>query len=168
MRFKSLITGLAMAFGIALVAPAAWAQSSASASANASATVIDPITVASNSDLDFGSFEPGTGGTVVVTQAGVGSETGGVTRVPTGNATTAAGFDVTGQASFAYDISTAGSSTTLTSGGDSMALTLDAPASSTLDGTGADSFGVGGTLTVASGQPAGSYSGTVNVTVTYQ
>jgi spore coat protein U-like protein len=37
----------------------------------------------------------------------------------------------------------------------------------TLDGTGADSFTVGGTLSVIAAQVAGTYAGTFDVTVAY-
>ena len=164
MKLKTLIAGIAMALGVTFLAQAAWAQNSASA--NASATVVDPIALSATADLNFGSFEPGaSGGTVIVDQAGAASETGTVVRVPSGNPTSAAAFDVTGQDGAGYDIlATSGG---LLGPGPTMALAPDAPANGTLAG-GADSFNVGGTLTVAAGQTPGDYSGTVEVTVTYQ
>ncbi len=175
MIIKRLLTGVTVAIGVALLTPGAWAQSSGNASASASATVITPIGVATDgSDLEFGSFEAGTGGTVIVTQAGGGSETGGVTRVPSGSATSAAGFDVVGENNFFYNLNTTGSDTVLTgpgSPGTDMGLALDVPASPRqLDGTGNDSFAVGGTLTVgaAPGQTAGAYSANITVNVVYQ
>ena len=52
-----------------------------------------------------------------------------------------------------------------------MAFTTALPAgvtSGTLSGSGTGAFTVGGTLTVASAQPTGAYSGNYPVTITYQ
>lgn len=168
MRIDRILTGIAVA---ALVAASgtAWAQSSATASANASATVVTPITLASDgTELNFGSFEGGlTGGTVVVDQAGAGSVTGDVTVVPAGTSTSAAGFDVGGEANAGFDI-TGDTSVTLADGGNTMTATLDKPTAGTLDASGAATFAVGGELTVAAGQAAGAYTGSFNITATYQ
>ncbi len=57
----------------------------------------------------------------------------------------------------------------LTSGANSMTATLvESAATATLDGTGAATFTVGGTLSVAASQAEGVYLGTFNVTADYQ
>lgn len=152
----------------AIVSTPALAQTSATA--NSSATVVTPLTLVSDgSSLDFSSFQAGTGGTVVVTQAGAVSATGDVVLLSSSPAS-AAGFDVTGEANESFLVS-GDTSVTLTGpvGSTPMNATLDAPtAAQALGAGGAASFAVGGTLTVGNAQTPGAYSGTFNVTVAYQ
>lgn len=101
---------------------------------------------------------------MVVTSAGAGSVTGEVNFVA-GSANTADAFTVSGDASRAFTISTAGGS--VTSGTNSMAFTTTSATSGTLNSSGAAGFSVGGELTVGSAQAAGSYTGTYDATVTY-
>lgn len=147
----------------------------AQATANASGTVVTPIAVAATVDLVFGSFAPGAGGNVTVSTSGVRATTGPI--LMSGATPSAARFNVTGEASTTYAITHSGSAT-LTSGANSMALTkfsdLTAanatsgnPATGTLDGAGAQSLYVGGTLAVGAAQAPGVYTGTVIATVEY-
>ena len=132
--------------------------------------VIAPLQIAHNSGaaLNFGTFTAGTGGTVVVTSAGAASVTGDVGLL-TSSTSTADGFTVTGSGTRAFNI-TSSSSNTVTTGGatpSTMAFTLSTPASASLV-AGSYTLNVGGTLTVASAQAAGNYTGSYTVTVTYQ
>ena len=152
-----------------LAADPAWAPS---ASVETGSEIIEAISVVSDgSALFFGAFEPGAGGTVVVTQAGAGSTTGGVVFVPAGNQTTAAGFDVAGEPGFGYHLGGGDVSVTLFGpGGATLTASLDKPAGGVLDGvTGTDSFSVGGELTVGPSltQPFGEYVGSFSITVFY-
>jgi spore coat protein U-like protein len=154
------------------------AGSAMAATTNASSTgvVVTPIAVTKSVDLSFGSFAAGASiGTVILTPAGVRSNTGGV--VLTGGTPAAAKFDVTGQAGLTYSISMTGTSANLTSGSDTIpftaisdtsasAITTGIATSGTLTG-GAQSIYVGGKLDVAINQPAGTYTGTVAVDVNY-
>ncbi|MFQ5618409.1 MAG: DUF4402 domain-containing protein [Rhodospirillales bacterium] len=130
------------------------------------ATILEPISISSSADLDFGTMlTTGTAGTVTVTPAGARSS---VNVDLFGGIPSAASFDVTGEPGAAYAI-TLPSSATLTSGGNTMTVdtyTHDAGAAPTLPG-GSDTFNVGATLNVGGAQAPGTYSGTFDVTVNY-
>ncbi len=137
-----------------------------SAEKTAHATILAPISISSSGDMDFGTMlTTGTAGTVTVTPAGARSS---VDVDLFGGLPSAASFDVTGAVGQAYSI-TLPSSTTLTSGGDTMNVDTfnhDAGGTPTLPG-GSDTFNVGATLNVGATQAAGTYSGTFAVTVNY-
>jgi Domain of unknown function (DUF4402) len=164
------LTTLALAVIGLTLGSSAFAQSNtASTSANATARIVTPIAIAKTSDMHFGDVVAGgSAGTVVLTPAGVRSAAGGTTLGNAGG-TAAAAFNVTGQGSATYAI-TLPASTTVTSGANTM--TVNAFASSP-SGTGALSAGgsqaltVGATLNVGASQATGTYTGTFNVTVTY-
>ncbi|MFN3790515.1 DUF4402 domain-containing protein [Massilia sp.] len=158
------------------ISAAAGSAVAAVATATSTSTVIAPIKIEKAADLAFGSFAASaTPGTVTVSTNGTRSATGGVTLM--GSGATAAKFDVTGSGTLTYSISWVGSSTSLTSGSDSMTFTrvadLTGGGAVTGDVTsgaltaGAQSIYVGGVLTVGADQAAGNYSGTVSATVEY-
>ncbi|MCA0902918.1 DUF4402 domain-containing protein [Qipengyuania aquimaris] len=160
---KIILAAAAVAFATpAMAAPG----DTATDSGTATAEIVAPITITHDGGaLDFGIVIPGTAvGTVVVTQGGAGSVTGDALFV-SGSTNAADSFTVTGDANRAYSIVTTGGS--VTSGGNSMTFTTDAPASGTLSATGSDSFSVGGTLNVGANQAAGTYSGNYDATVSY-
>jgi hypothetical protein len=144
---------------------------------NVTATVIEPIAIAKTADLTFGDFAPGAGGAVTVDTAGTRTTSGPIlsTVVPG----SAAKFDVSGDADATYSISFAGSDAVLTDSvsTETMALSTHSAfaADTTVSGNvssgtltaGAQSIYLGGVLTVAAIQAAGSYTGNVSVTVEY-
>ncbi|MFC3099897.1 DUF4402 domain-containing protein [Altererythrobacter lauratis] len=133
----------------------------------ATAEVVAPLTLThvAGATLNFGTFVPGTvGGSVTVSRAGNGTAGGDVTLMP-GSVEAADSFTVAGDAGRRFSIVTGAG--TVTSGGNTMDFTTDARANHTLDSSGAASFTVGGTLTVGANQPAGVYTGSYSVTVTY-
>lgn len=132
----------------------------------ATAQVVAPIAITHNAGaaLSFGTMTAGNGGLVRVDAAGAGTVSGEV-RLVAGGTTSADAFTVTGDANRAFSITTGNG--TVTAGANSMAFTTTAAASGTLNASGTTSFRVGGTLTVASNQAAGSYTGSYNATVTY-
>ena len=152
--------------GIAMVAPRT--VHAAAATANATATIIAPITITKDVDLDFASIVPGAGGTVVVDTADTRTCGGGL--VCTG-AVSSASFTVGGQAGANYTIAVAPATLVITDGsGNSMNVDTwtTAPTSpATLSGAPPDSLTVGATLHVGAGQAAGVYSGTFSVTAEY-
>lgn len=157
---------------VSLTATAAFAaQNSATTSATANARIIIAISIAKNSDLNFGDVVPGgTAGTVVVDPAAVRTSSGGVS-LGSGAAVTAATFTVNGQPSAAYTINVNPASINVSNGGGG-AMTVDTftsnPASpGTLSAGGAQTLAIGGTLNVGASQATGTYSGTFNVTVAY-
>ena len=164
-----------MATAAALCASLSAPGQAASATANANANVVTPIAIVNAADLVFGSFAPGAGGTVTISNSGVRSASGAL--LMTGAPATAARFNITGQASTTYAI-THGGTAVLTSGANTMALaktsdltganvTSGNDAAGTLDGGGTQSLFVGGTLTVGAAQAPGLYTGTVIATVDY-
>jgi spore coat protein U-like protein len=146
----------------------------ATATASSSSTVVVPIAISKTADLAFGKFAAVTGGTVTVSTSGARTVTG--TVVAMASTSTAAKFDVTGEAGATYSISLPATST-LNSGSDSITFDVvsDLTGTNSTSGTvssgtlagGAQSIYVGGTLTVASGQAPGTYTGTVAATVEY-
>ncbi|HEY0954668.1 MAG TPA: DUF4402 domain-containing protein [Roseateles sp.] len=159
------------------------AQAADNASASATAEVLQPIAITKSADLVFGNVVAGNG---VVTLATDGTRTkAGATALPTGVAGVAARFDVTGSGNNTFAIDYTGSSTVLTNGtpADDMAVnwiteavgttTPSGKTDETTDATtgtlnaGAAYIYVGGKLTVGGAQTAGTYTGTVQVTVAY-
>jgi hypothetical protein len=121
--------------------------------------------------LSYGKFIAGTGGTVVISTAGVRSKTGGVVLL-NGGAINAASFSLTESGagkSLSFTNITLPTTATMTSGANSMTLrnfVSDPP--NTVLGTGRTTVLVGATLTVAPDQAPGNYSGSFVVTVNYQ
>jgi hypothetical protein len=138
--------------------------------AQATGTVISPIAITKTADLVFGSFAPGaTGGTVTISTAGTRGKSGDVFLA--GTAAGAAKFDVTGEGGLTYSIDLTTTPLTRDGGTETMNFTVSSDITSgTLAGTGASgaqSFFVGGVLTVGAGQLPGTYAGSVKATVAY-
>lgn len=145
--------------------------------ATATGTVIAPIAISTATNLNFGNFARGAGGSITIATDGTPTSTG-IVRSTTVTPT-AAKFDVTGDANATYAITYTGTSTTLSDGAtNTMAMTYHSDltaggatsgtvASGTLSGAGAQSIYVGGTLTVGATQVAGIYTGSVKVQVEY-
>ena len=131
-----------------------------------SCTASTANSLSNTSSLAFGSIgSTAAAGTVTVTRAGVRSS---VNVDLIAGSTGAAGFTTTGKTGQTYAISLP-SSATLTNGDNTMTLdtfTDDGGATPTLAG-GSDTFNVGGTLHVGASQAAGTYSGSISVTVNY-
>lgn len=171
---KSTYTlGLASALVLGALVTSNVFAAAASDTATTSATVVTPIAIVDAQNLAFGEFAAGTGGSVVLTTAGAASSTGDV--VLTGGTPAAAQFTVTGQADATFSIGIADNELTHTDTTTTMALatshdldgsTGNSPASGTLT-LGTQTIYVGGTLTVASAQTVGAYSGTITATVNY-
>jgi hypothetical protein len=176
---KSKFKQIALRSSVAIAcAAAAVAASAAEGTATASATVVAPIGITQQSNLNFGSFLPAAGGSITVSTMGAVTPTGIVrtTLVPA----TAAAFLVSGDGNSAYSINYVGTSTALVhtvDGTQSMAFTHfsaldngDVTTGTVAAGTlvdGSQTIRVGGTLTVAANQLVGSYLGSIKVQVEY-
>ena len=159
----------ALSAGSAYAAPATASGNTSTVAGSATAKVIAPIvlTHVSGAVLNFGTFTAGSGGTVVVTAAGSGSTTGDVGFAPL-STNAADSFSVKGDPKRSFSIATQSGTVTAATSSATMAFTTVPSANSdALDGSGAGSFTVGGTLTVASAQAPDAYAGTYNATVTY-
>ena len=143
------------------------------ATATATATIVTPISIAKDVDMNFGNVavQTGTGGTVVLTPAGVRSVTGGVTLPVVNGTVTAASFTVNGQGAYTYAITLPSTNLTISSGANTMVVNTftSTPSATGALTAGTQTLNVGATLTVAAAQAAGVYvSGTpFNVTVNY-
>ena len=149
------------------------ANAQALATATASATIITPISIAKTADMNFGNIAVSAvaGGTVTLEASAAAVRTaslgGGVSLPSTTGTVSAAQFEVTGTANFTYDIALPANAT-LTSGANAMSLenfstSLVGPGNpagtlGTLDGSGEQSFYVGGELIVDAGQAPGVYT----------
>jgi hypothetical protein len=130
-------------------------------------------TFSSSQALSFGRFVAGTGGTIIVTPAGVRTRTGGVTLLtstPTAAKFTATDNTPKNQSGAIIITLPADGSVVMSSGADQMSLRTF---TSNPSGTGFMSGGsllisVGATLVVNANQPRGNYSGSIPVTVQYQ
>jgi hypothetical protein len=158
------------------------ASEAATRAARADATIVTPLSLIKDEDLDFGSLLPGTtAGTVVVPPSGARTSTGGVTLAPsTFGPARFAGF---GRANQNVQISMSANSITLnrTGGGGTMqvdtwiigstptAQLTTTPRVFTISASnGIFNFPLGATLRVGANQPAGVYTGTFSVTLNYQ
>ncbi len=169
----------------ALVATGAQAAPAAQASAPgiASATVIRPLRVQPITDMDFGTIvhEPGLTGTVMVSPGSAGASFTGGASCPGSDCTSAhtAHFAVSGEPQRNYAIqlpaSILATGSTITAGAIApsltvRALTVRAKSSNTtpsLDASGADSFEVGGTITLPADLPPARYRASFVVVVSY-
>ena len=141
----------------------------ADVSSSAGADIIAPLQITNSAALYFGTIAPSltTADQVVVTSSGTRSCGSELTCVTADH--TAAGFSVTGEADYVYNITLPTSISISNGGGGSM--TVDTFTGSKASGTlvsGSDTFNVGGTLSVTANQPTGEYTGTFSVTVEYQ
>jgi len=158
---------------LTLIAFSSSSFAQATATATATATIVTPISIVEAVNMNFGNVavQVGTGGTVVMTPAGVRSVTGGVTLPAVAGVVTAASFTVNGQGTYTYAITLPVAATTLTSGANTMTANTF---TSTPSGTGAlvagtQTLNVGATLNVAAAQAPGVYVSGVpfSVTVNY-
>lgn len=171
---------LALASVFAFGATVSGSSFAATDSTTATGTVIAPIVITKATDLVFGKFAPGAGGTVTVATSNARTASGAILS-SVGSSPTAAKFDVTGDSNATYSIGWGGV-TALTNttggGGETMALTRvsDLTAAGavtgeviagTLSAGGTQSIYLGGVLTVGATQVAGIYTGNVTVTVEY-
>jgi hypothetical protein len=136
------------------------------------ATGAEAQSIVNGSGLSFGAFLAGSGGSVAVGTSNNRSKSGGVFLLSQGGSAASAQFTVSGTPGAAYAISLPANGTVaLTGPGADMALNgfVSSPSpGGTLSGGGSQMLSIGATLSVGSNQTPGSYSGSFNVTVTYE
>ena len=161
-----------IALGMAVLLFANKSQAQATASASASATIVTPISITKDVDMNFGNVAVQTlnAGTVILAPDGSRLVTGGVTIPVSTGTVTAASFTVDGEGSYLYDI-TLPSSVTITDGTHNMtvdAFSSDPDAQGQLS-SGTQTLNVGATLNVNAAQAAGAYTTATpfDVTVNY-
>jgi len=155
-----------------LLAPSVLSAAPKSAGAKGSATVLHPVTLVKNQDMDFGILAVTVAGTAILdpTTSGV-STTGGVIRL--GGTPAAALFTGAASGGSVVNIKFTNQAITLTrvGGAETLSLsnlTMDGPSKRVMAKTSSFQFHIGGTLTVPAGQVEGSYIGSFDVTAQYQ
>jgi hypothetical protein len=168
---KTLRTLLVIAVAIFAFSTISFGQETASASAKS--TIVTPISIKKDVDMNFGNVavQSSNGGTVVLAPDGGRTATDGVTLPATAGDVSAASFTVGGTGAYTYTITLPTSAVTIKNGTNTMTIT---DFKSTPSGTGALSSGtqtltVGATLNVGAAQAAGEYTTVTpfDVTVNY-
>ena len=156
----------------ALIAGTTFAQEPATADAKVFAEIVSPVTITAGSDLNFGTINgTATGGDVTVSFAGARTFTNGDMEVSSAATVSNASFNITAAEGYVYSISIPATVLTGVEGTEAMDLTFEHDRNNVTRRTGngeSQGLRVGGTLTVNNLQDAGSYTGTVEVTVAYE
>ena len=169
---KTALKIAAGAFALSsLAAGMAHAQGAATGTGTGTVSIVRPIAITSTATLQFGKFvQPTAAATVTISTAGAQGFSG-VTTV--GSQTfSAASFLVTGDGAAVFSVSSPGTFSMSNGASATIAATDTASIatgtlSSTTGNVGSLTFAVGGGLSLTASQAIGSYTGTFNVTVTY-
>jgi len=158
------------ALGMILMGFGVNANAQATASAPTSATIIAPITLTKDVDMNFGNVAVINAGTVILGTDGARSATGGVTvSAAIGGTITAAKFTVGGEGSNTYSITLPSSALTITRAlGGTMTVDgfLSNPSGTGILTAGTQELLVGATLHVAAAQTPGLYTNATGFSVT--
>jgi hypothetical protein len=159
-------------FAIALVvigsAATSFAQSNATATATTSATIIAPISLTKNTDMNFGNVATSAvAGTVVLGTNSVRTANAGASLPVTTGTVSAAKFTVNGNVDATYSIVLPGT-ITLSNGTNNMTVGTftSTPTATGLLTLGAQEILVGATLNVGANQVAGVYTNASDLSVT--
>jgi len=159
MKNTSKLIAAACVLTASLATTASFAQ--ATASATATGTIVTPISITEDVNMNFGNLavQTATGGTVVLAPDGSRTVTLGVSLPVTAGTVTAASFTVTGEAGYTYAITLPVTDVTLNSGIYTMTANTftSTPLTAGLLTAGIQTLTVGATLNVAAAQPAGVY-----------
>jgi methionine-rich copper-binding protein CopC len=168
---KKIFTLVTLITAVVAVSTTANAQVTSEA-ASSGATIVAPISIVKDIDLNFGNVAvSAANGTVVLATDGTRTKTGGITLPTNIGTVTAAKFTVGGQDDYTYTIGLPTAAIELKGTGTNttpMTLTsvVSLPATTGTLASGAQTLLVGGTLNVAGGQPADVYSNNTGLTVT--
>ena len=139
--------------------------------ATATARIVEPLTITSTRDMDFGTIVlSGTGAytdTIAMTRAGV--VTCGANTTCSGT-TKSAHYTMTGTRDQKVTITVSPTIALVnqTQTSPDLTLTVDSPTLATLDSTGAGAFNIGGSIDVSDTTVDGVYVGTFDVSADYQ
>ena len=163
MKKITILVSLVALFSIASVS----VQAQVTATATAAGTIVAPIAIAKNIDMNFGNVAVNAvAGTVVLATDDSRSKTGGVTLPAVAGTVTAAQFTVTGTAGYAYTFTVPTVATTVSNGTDNMTITNFTSNSLGLLTGGTEVVKVGATLNVGASISAGLYTSAAPFTVT--
>jgi hypothetical protein len=138
----------------------------ATQTATAEVEILAPVTLSQTVGLDFGIVAAGAVAGTVTLPTGSNVRTCSVGLACVGTASRGT-FEVTGVDTYVVDI-TVDATTVLTGAGTDMNVTLNPGITSIVANGAAQTFYVGGTLTVGAGQAAGTYTGNYDVSADYQ
>ncbi len=162
-----MLNKMKIAFAGTVVAAAMLSSAAHAATADATAEIVTAATLTNTAPLNFGSVAIGaSGGSVVVDADATGARVC-TSVICIGTTSSAADFVIGGASGAAVGLTITDPTITLTDSvsGDTMDATLSlSSATSTVGNT----EWVGGTLTVAGTETAGTYDGTFEVTALYQ
>jgi hypothetical protein len=172
---RTLLLG---AVAAAAMGGSAYAQASASQATTSTGTIFQPILLAKNSDLSFGTVVrpiSGTGTVTIAASDGQRALTGAGALLNTGPNAAAgrAAYTVTGEGGQTFSITVpANFNMVRTGGSDTIQVSLTPTAttgllSGALGATGTTNFGVGGSIPISNTTASGAYTGTFNVIVAY-
>ena len=137
--------------------------------ASATGTIAAAIGISQTTPLNFGNIvQNAAGGTVVVSATGAATVFTTVADADGGGGPSTRGvFSVTGQSGATYAVTVPAGTVNLVNGADNIVLSAFTSSNTgTLTG-GTDALYVGATGTLDGSEPAGTYTGTYTVTVTY-
>ena len=143
------------------------ASAQATANFTASATIIQPISISTISNLNFANIDAKEGGEIILTPQGERLVVGDV-KPSDGSMATAASFEVIGQQGYTFSISLPGDRAQLVNGEENMTIrnfTSSTGSFGKLD-TGKTSIKVGATLEINPQQAPGFYSTPTPLSIT--
>ncbi len=159
-----------LALAIIVLGFAATSFAQVTATASTTATIITPIAIEKDVDMNFGNIavSPTLGGTVVLPTSGARTKTGGVTLPVVTGTVSAASFTVTGEGNSTYSITLPSSAITLTGPSGTMTVEnfVSTPSNTGTLNSGTQEVKVGATLNVGAAQPAGTYTNESGLFVT--
>jgi len=163
---KKLFTAMGIALIGVAFATTAFAQ--ASVTASATATIVAPISIAKNVDMNFGNVATnGAVGTVTLPPTGLRSSSGGVTLPNNTGPVAAASFTVGGSGNYTYAITLPGA-IVISSGTNTVDTFTSSPENTGQLLGGTQTLNVGATLHLVVDQAAGTYTNSAfTVTVNY-
>jgi hypothetical protein len=169
-KFLRMTSLAATVAAVAMTATPALAVGPSNANAKAWARIVKPLSLVSVRDLDLGTIllsgsGSWSGATVGISKAGVWDCAN--TNVTCSNAHQTAQYTITGTNN--QDVKVTAGNVTLNEpvSNTNLTLTVDNPGTVNLGATGVKTFDLGGSISVASNTPDGTYSGTFDVTVDY-
>jgi len=134
------------------------------------AKILTAMTIVESADMHFGTMTVPSGTAEVdLAVGGTVSTLGALTLLSQAPTSQAAAYDVTGDANATYTVTLPTNGTVSITDGTTPMQVIDFLTSTivALDGSGDGSFTVGATLQLADAQPAGTYTGTFDVSVAY-
>jgi hypothetical protein len=164
---QNMLNKMKIAFAGTVVAAAMFSSAAQAATADATAEIVTAATLTNTTDLNFGSVAIGAAGGSVVVAANAGGARVCNTVICIGTASSSADFAIGGAAGATVGLSITDNTITLT--GPTAANTMGATLalSNATSVVGNTEF-VGGTLAVVGTEVAGTYTGSFEVTATYQ